>query len=165
MLVRRKFFKRLNRRQSIILIVSLLSIIVLASVYSAFSAANFVPNSLLHESSLTIYPIDLIPAECDGHIIPLWLVVVSGGGWTDGTPDSDLILGTNGVDRARGREDDDCIVGGDGNDRLNGNTGDDIILGGDGKDKVTGGAGYDICYTGGGGDKANDFDCEEVHWP
>lgn len=171
-----------NRRDLLKKIVFLVIIVVFIGAFDAFSASNNVSGTYLHESDASIYPIDLLPTECDG-MVPLWIYTPSGGGWLSGSADPDLMLGTDKVDRMRGHQSGDCMVGGDGNDRLYGNTGADIILGGDGNDIIEGGAdndiiyagdgrdtviggpGYDICYGGGGGDRARDFDCEEVYFP
>lgn len=43
---------------------------------------------------------------------PLWVYTPTGGGWLDGSEDVDLMLGTDKVDRMRGRQRGDCMVGG-----------------------------------------------------
>ena len=71
-----------------------------------------------------------------------------------GSPDGDLIKGTDGRDviaarggndRIQGRGGDDVICGGNGRDRAKGGDGDDWIRGGRGRDRVSGGRGSDRC--------------------
>ena len=60
-----------------------------------------------------------------------------------GTPDNDVIYGTNGTD---------VIVGGRGTDQIHGLGGDDFICGEGGRDILTGGSGDDELSGGGGAD-------------
>ncbi len=61
-----------------------------------------------------------------------------GGGndQVDGSSDSELIYGGDGIDIIRGGGGDDLIAGGAGNDVLSGGTGRDFLAGGEGEDRV-----------------------------
>jgi Ca2+-binding RTX toxin-like protein len=70
----------------------------------------------------------------------------------EGTPDSDLMLGTNGNTILRGYTGDDFIYDDVGNDWIDGGDGNDVIYSGADNDLVDGGAGADIIYSGKGND-------------
>lgn len=76
-----------------------------------------------------------------------------------GGPFDDLLTGTAGGERLRGRSGDDvlrglggrdCLFGGAGDDRLEGGDGGDLLKGGSGDDRLTGGPGRDRLHAGGG---------------
>jgi len=92
----------------------------------------------------------------------------------EGTPDDDILVGTNlpdlifahggddiisggkGNDCIFGGEGDDIIFGDEGNDGLNGGEGNDIIKGKSGTDVITGGTGMDIIDGGDDNDSCTD---------
>ena len=61
-----------------------------------------------------------------------------------GTPDEDILFGTNIADLIFGFEGDDIISGAKGNDCIFGGDGDDIVFGNEGNDNISGGDGSDI---------------------
>jgi len=61
-----------------------------------------------------------------------------------GSPEDDILFGTNVADLIFGEEGDDIILGAKGNDCIFGGDGDDIIFGNEGSDNLTGGDGNDI---------------------
>jgi len=62
----------------------------------------------------------------------------------EGTPDDDILVGTNLPDLIFAHGGDDIISGGKGNDCIFGGEGDDIIFGDEGNDGLNGGEGNDI---------------------
>lgn len=125
-------------------------LVVLLSVFTAYSAGNTVTNAYLHESRSPIDPDDLLPQECrDAGITDVdALIVVQPGVTAEGTDAPELFLGTDGVDVILGRGGADCIVAGAGNERfwflfwwfptLWGGAGYDVIIGGPGTDLCSG---------------------------
>lgn len=80
---------------------------------------------------------------------------------TQGTPDDDVLTGTNGSntffagagnDQVQARGGNDGIFGGDGNDIIDAGTGIDTVFGGAGNDLVWGAAGNDQIFGGAGDD-------------
>jgi Ca2+-binding RTX toxin-like protein len=67
---------------------------------------------------------------------------------TVGTPQDDILSGTNGNDNLLGGQGDDQIGGYDGEDDLHGAGGNDQLLGADGSDTLHGEAGNDALYGG-----------------
>ena len=76
-----------------------------------------------------------------------------------GSPESDLIAGSDKHSTIYGRDGNDTLIGGGGNNRLYGEAGDDLLIGGagrdtlygaDGDDTLNGGAGRDALYGGAG---------------
>jgi large repetitive protein len=61
-----------------------------------------------------------------------------------GSPEEDIISGTNVADLIFAQEGDDIIIGGKGNDCIFGGDGDDIIFGNEGSDNISGGDGNDV---------------------
>jgi len=61
-----------------------------------------------------------------------------------GSPDEDILFGTNIADLIFGFEGDDIISGSKGNDCIFGGEGDDIVFGNEGNDNISGGDGSDI---------------------
>jgi 4-hydroxy-3-methylbut-2-enyl diphosphate reductase IspH len=61
-----------------------------------------------------------------------------------GSPEDDILYGTNVADLIFAEEGDDIILGAKGNDCIFGGDGDDIIFGNEGSDNLTGGDGNDI---------------------
>jgi hypothetical protein len=61
-----------------------------------------------------------------------------------GSPDEDILFGTNLADLIFGFEGDDIISGAKGNDCIFGGQGDDIVFGNEGNDNISGGDGSDI---------------------
>jgi len=173
-----------RRRIVSAIIVGFLFVVIL-SLFTAHTASVSIPSGSFNEYALPVVPSDFLPDICKDNGITSVdnLVVVTGGGWTEGTLQSDLILGNEQDNQLRARGDDDCVLGGDGADRIVGNPGNDVLVGGDGNDNIAGGAGddiifagggrdtvngnggYDICYGGGGGDRPNEFNCEEEYFP
>jgi Ca2+-binding RTX toxin-like protein len=91
----------------------------------------------------------------------------------EGTPDADLILGTEGRDRVLGHAGDDNIAtffgrdmvfGGAGNDNISGGMGRDSLSGEDGDDLITGGGDADLIFGGDGHDRLyGESGDDEVH--
>lgn len=127
-------------------------LLFLASLSSAFAAANTVYESGADEDSFPITANSLKPPQCAS--INLTNIVV-GSGVLFGSNGNDLMLGSGGFDFALGRQGADCILGGGGGDNLWGNGGDDMILGGLGDDSLRGGGGNDVCDGGPGNDSAH----------
>jgi Ca2+-binding RTX toxin-like protein len=126
--------------------------------WSALAAANTVPASSAGETTASVDPFNLRPAECAG--MPL-TDLVTGDITVHGSDANDLIFGGSGNDNIDGKNGDDCLVGSSGNDVITGNNGNDIILGGPGNDIIDGKNGYDICYGGPGTDTF--MGCEVVY--
>jgi Ca2+-binding RTX toxin-like protein len=95
----------------------------------AYTASNAVSASLLGQTTQAITPDDLKPAACSGLALT---GVVTGAGSFQGTPASELVLGSAGADTIDGLGGDDCVVGGAGDDTLAGDAGTDVCLGGAG---------------------------------
>ena len=130
-----------------------LLIIAVLTVTYAQAAGNIVSSSRLTNQSSARTIAQLTPTECVG--LGLTAVVVG----ANGSNQSELILGTAGVDSLSGNGGVDCIVGGDGADSLFGGNGKDILIGGPGDDYIDGGGGKgDVCYGGAGNDTF--FRCE-----
>ena len=72
-----------------------------------------------------------------------------------GSNNDDLILGLGGNDTLIGRRGNDTLEGGEGNDRLRGNRGNDILRGGDGDDTLQGDEGNDTLEGSAGNDQLN----------
>ena len=70
-----------------------------------------------------------------------------------GSPEDDILFGTNVADLIFAEEGDDIILGAKGNDCIFGGDGDDIIFGNEGSDNLTGGDGNDIIKGQSGDDK------------
>ncbi len=134
-------------RNRLVLRASLLSltIVMFASIISAFAASNSVPPTHADYDTRAITPNDLKPPQCSG----LNLTTIRTGNGTDG---NDLILGSAGGNNMNGRRGDDCILGGDGDDRLRGGRGADVILAGAGNDILDGERGNDVLYGQSGDD-------------
>ena len=62
---------------------------------------------------------------------------------TSGTPESNMLVGTQVVDTLVGGDGNDWLFGAAGNDSLSGGDGDDYLVGGSGIDKLSGGLGND----------------------
>ena len=105
--------------------------LVVASVASAYAAANTIAPSNVGLQSADINADDLKPAACAAlHLTN----VVSGSGTINGTSNNDLIIGSSGNDVIDGKGGDDCIIGAGGTDTINGGSGTDICVGDGGKD-------------------------------
>lgn len=81
---------------------------------------------------------------------------------TDGTSDSDHILGHDAGDTIDGGLGDDWIDGRYGNDYIDGGAGQDTLLGGDKNDTLLGGAGHDVLIDQGGDDILNGGDGDDT---
>ena len=101
-------------------------VLVVASVASAFTAANSIAPSDIGFQSVSVHANDLKPAACADLNLT---TVVHGSGTITGTSGNDLILGSSGDDIIDGLGGDDCIVGGGGNDIIDGDDGTDICIG------------------------------------
>ncbi len=71
-----------------------------------------------------------------------------------GTPDKDLVFGTNGSDHFATGDGDDVIVDDKGDDLVEAGVGNDIVYAGQGNDIVDAGVGDDTVYAGAGNDLA-----------
>ena len=100
----------------------------------ALTATNVVPTSRAGRSTASITANALKPAACSA--ISLKGITV-GSGTFDDTGNSNLVLGSSGVDTIRGLGGNDCILGGGGDDSLNGGGGTDVCIGGPGTDTFT----------------------------
>ncbi|KAB8142909.1 hypothetical protein F8S13_11695 [Chloroflexia bacterium SDU3-3] len=108
--------------------------LVLLGLASAQAASLTVPSSGLDMDSRAVTASSLRPPQCAA----LGLTsLVAGDGTITGTPGSDLILGSAGIDIIDGGGGDDCILGGGGADSIDGGLGDDVCLGGGGEDAIT----------------------------
>jgi len=125
-----------------------------ASVYSAMAASNTVPPSSIGKHRSATSANDLKPSECSGVNVTNQ---IHNSGTFGGTPENDLLLGSNFTDTIDGTDGGDCIVSGANSDTLEGDDGDDVLLGGPDDDALSGGGGTDVCYGGEGNDT---FDCE-----
>ncbi|MCB0990013.1 MAG: cadherin-like domain-containing protein, partial [Acidimicrobiales bacterium] len=94
-------------------------------------------------ASATVVVFVGIPRGCDAVATP--------GVELRGTPDSDVLCGSEGDDIIDGRGGDDFILAGGGNDILVGGEGKDLLLGGDGDDEITPGPGENDDTVGGDG--------------
>lgn len=79
-----------------------------------------------------------------------------------GTPDDDLLRGTNGFDIISGLDGNDRIVALAGNDTISGDEGNDLISGGDGNDSISGGLGVDRIFGNKGDDDISSGDGIDV---
>lgn len=80
-------------------------------------------------------------ASCRGE--EATIVAEPGGGVTSGTPQRDVIVGTDGTDDIRARGGDDMVCALDGADEAGGGSGDDRVFVGNGSDVGSGGSGDD----------------------
>jgi Ca2+-binding RTX toxin-like protein len=100
--------------------------LVVASVASAFTAANTIAPSNIGIQSVSVSANDLKPDACAGLNLTN---VIHGSGTITGTSGNDLIFGNSGDDVIDGQGGDDCIVGGGGTDIIDGNDGTDVCIG------------------------------------
>lgn len=107
----------------------LAALLVLASVATGLAAGNSVPATRADQSTRSIGPDDLKPAECSGITLTN---LVTGSVTVTGTSGNDLILGSALIDTMSGLGGDDCILGGDLVDVINGGSGNDVCIGGPG---------------------------------
>ena len=129
----------MNTRLISRLAVFALGVLVLASVLTAFAAANIVQATRRINQNLGAKTAnELKPSECSMNLTNI--VRCTGTALCSGTGANDLILGTAGNDtgangRIVGGAGDDCILGGAGDDDLRGQGGaNDICIGGPGND-------------------------------
>jgi len=108
-----------------------LFMLVLISVFTAFSAGIVMPSSNVGTQSILVSANSVKPDACIGFNLSN---IVSGTGTVAGTPGNDLILGSSGTDTIDGLGGDDCILGGGGDDAIDGNNGTDICISGPGLD-------------------------------
>ena len=101
------------------------------TLLTALAATNTVPATNLGRRTSPITANDLKPAACAALNLT---AVVTGSGTFNGGNSSDLILGSAGVDKIRGKQGNDCILAGAGNDSLDGDQGTDVCIGGPGTD-------------------------------
>ncbi len=83
-----------------------------------------------------------------GTDLPESIVGLAGDDTLVGFGGNDIVIGGRGNDVLRGVDGNDTLQGRQGNDRLQGGDGDDVLLGGQGRDRMNGGAGNDT-LTGG----------------
>ena len=113
----------------------ILSVLIVFGTVNAIAASNTISVSHKIEQNTALNANNIKPAACSA--LTLTAIIqcpTSAGGICTGTKNSELILGTVGVDIITGKGGTDCILGGDGNDTLNGNAGGDICIGGPGTD-------------------------------
>jgi Ca2+-binding RTX toxin-like protein len=108
-----------------------LVMLVMISMFTAFSAGIVVPSSNVGTRSTSVTANSIKPDACIGFNLSN---IVSGAGIVTGTAGNDLILGSPDTDTIDGLGGDDCILGGGGDDVIDGNSGTDICLGGPGLD-------------------------------
>lgn len=106
--------------------------LMISSVISAYAANIAVPSTRLTNQASAITANTLKPAACAA--MTLTRVVVCSGGNCDGSSANELMIGTPGIERIRGRGGTDCILGGGGDDQLVGNGKSDVCIGGPGFD-------------------------------
>ncbi len=121
-------------RQSFIILISLILMIILLGTTITYTATNTIPSLRLSQESESIFPNSLKPNACASLNLSN---VIQGSGTVNGTASNELVLGSTADDFIRGRQGDDCIVGGDGNDTIDGNNGYDICIGGPGIDSFS----------------------------
>ena len=80
----------------------------------------------------------------------------------NGTPENDVLLGTQFDDSIFGLVGNDTVVGEDGNDSLNGDNGNDYLLGEDGNDSLRGGANDDVIFGLDGNDTLDGGDGTDI---
>lgn len=108
-----------------------LVIMILISVFTAFSAGISVTQTTVGTRSTSVTANRVKPAACAGLNLTN---IITGAGTVTGTSGNDLILGSSGADTIDGLSGDDCILGGGGDDVIDGNIGTDICLSGLGAD-------------------------------
>jgi Ca2+-binding RTX toxin-like protein len=109
-----------------------LVVLVLASVLTAAAAANNVQATLRTNQNIGAPTANqLKPSECASLNLT---AIVTGSGSFQGSPASELILGSSGPNTIQGKGGTDCILGGGGDDVINGNAGGDVCIGGPGAD-------------------------------
>lgn len=108
------------------------TLLVIFSTTFALAANVSVPTMRLTDQSKAITADALKPSACSG--LTLTRVVVCTGGNCDGSNANELMIGTPGSERIRGRGGTDCIIGGGGDDQLVGNGKSDVCIGGPGID-------------------------------
>ncbi len=108
-----------------------LVMLVVISMFTAFSAGIGVPSSNVGTRSTSVTANSIKPDACIGLNLSN---IVSGAGIITGTPGNDLILGSPDADTIDGLGGDDCILGGGGDDVIDWNSGTDTCLGGPGLD-------------------------------
>jgi Ca2+-binding RTX toxin-like protein len=130
--------------------VILLGALIVFGAANAVAASNTVSSSRLDELSSAITVNNKKPAACTMNLTAIYVCT---GGNCDAPAGviNQLILGTSGDERIRGRGGQDCILGGDGNDRLVGNGAGDVCIGGPGDDE------FATCETCTGGPGIDDF--------
>ncbi|SRR5581483_9284849 len=115
-----------------------LTVLILASVFSAVAAANTVPSSRLGDQRSVIDANALKPPQCSALNLTSVYVCPSAGGSCNPTGTSELVLGSPLDDDIKAGQGDDCILGGGGNDRILGQGGTDVCIGGPGNDTFGG---------------------------
>jgi Ca2+-binding RTX toxin-like protein len=128
----------------------LLGALIVLGAANAVAASNTVSSGRLDELSSAIAINDKKPAACTMDLTSIHVCI---GGNCDAPIGviNQLILGTSGDERIRGRGGQDCILGGDGDDRLVGNGAGDVCIGGPGDDV------FATCETCTGGPGIDDF--------
>jgi len=85
----------------------------------------------------TVSSLQIINVQACGKVASYYNMIM-------GSPEDDILFGTNVADLIFAEEGDDIILGAKGNDCIFGGDGDDIIFGNEGSDNLTGGDGNDI---------------------
>lgn len=132
-------------------IIIMLCVLIALGAVNAIAASNTISSNRLDEQSSAITVNDKKPTQCTMNLTATFTCT---GVYNCDAPNgviNQLVLGTSGDERIRGRGGQDCILGGDGNDRLVGNGAGDVCIGGDGDDV------FATCETCTGGPGTDDF--------
>lgn len=136
--------------------VIILCILIVLGAVNAVAASNTVSSSRLQEQNTALTINNKKPTACTMNLTSIYVCT---GGNCDAPVGviNQLILGTSGDERIRGRGGQDCILGGDGDDRIVGNGAGDVCIGGPGDDV------FATCETCTGGPGLDDFNtCTNV---
>jgi Ca2+-binding RTX toxin-like protein len=130
--------------------ITILGAIIVLGTVNAIAASNTVSSGRLDEDSSVITVNNKKPAACTMNLTSIHVCTGGNCDAANGTINQ-LVLGTSGDERIRGRGGQDCILGGDGDDRLVGNGAGDVCIGGPGNDV------FATCETCTGGPGIDDF--------
>lgn len=116
-------------RLSRVAVVQLVPLVVFLGV--VLTASTVVPTSKAGRDTDSVTANKLKPGACAALTLA---GIRTGSGTFNDTNQSNLVLGSAGVDTIRGMPGNDCILGGAGNDSLRGDGGTDVCIGGPGTD-------------------------------